>query len=151
MPEAVRRVGSDDAVPVELVEALSAVGERLEVEAVSAREVSQRMHFVVDVDLDLSRSGRCQLELGGKQRVACRPDAAELRKRLRCELEPVAVRRFRPHGSRRSTVDENADHSLRLGEHDARGDSFLGDRTQIGVVQPGPRPHAHRDSHPPRV
>ena len=29
----------------------------------------------------------------------------------------------------RSTVDESADHSLRLGEHDARGVPFLGDRT----------------------
>ena len=39
-PRGARRVGSEDAVPVELVEALSAVGERLEVEAVGAREVS---------------------------------------------------------------------------------------------------------------
>ena len=37
---AILRARSDDAVPVELVEALPAVGERLEVEAVSAREVS---------------------------------------------------------------------------------------------------------------
>ena len=151
MSKAVAGVGSDDAVPVELIEALSAIGERLEVEIVSAREVSQRMHLVVDVDLDLSRSGRCQLELGGKQCVACRPDAPELGEGLRCELESVAVRCYCPRRSRRSAVDENADHSLRLGEHDSGEVSFVSDRAQIGVVQPGPRPHTYRDSHPARV
>ena len=58
-----RRVGPQDAVAVELVEALSAVGKGLEVEAVSAPEIAEGMHFVVDVDRDLGCSGRSQLEL----------------------------------------------------------------------------------------
>ena len=48
---------------MELLEALATAGKGLEVEAVSAPEIAEGVHFVVDVDRDLGCTRSRQLEL----------------------------------------------------------------------------------------